>query len=82
MNIRQRKRISFRRHLFDIFDGYCADMYCMEGEVAIPRVLLACAWLLPGWRDGKTFLAPACRGSLDDKQGIIGVPKTQVVGEN
>ncbi len=36
---------------------------------------------MSGWRDGKTFLAPACCGSLDEMQGIIGAPKRQVVGE-
>ena len=56
-------------------------MYCQDGEMSMPRVLQACAWLLPGCRNGKTFQAFACRGSLDEMQGIIGAPKRQVVGE-
>ena len=49
--------------------------------MSMPRVLQACAWLLPGCRDGKTFQAFACCGSLDEMQGIIGAPKRPVVGE-
>ena len=49
--------------------------------MAMPQVLQACAWLLPGCRNGKTFQAFACRGSLDEMQGIIGAPKRPVVGE-
>ena len=48
MNIRRHKGISFRRYFFDVFDAFCADMYCLEGEMAMPRVLRACSWLLPG----------------------------------
>ena len=81
MNIRWINSISFRRYFFDEFDAFCADMYCLGCEMAMTRVLLACAWLLPGGRGGKTFLAPACCGWLDEMQGIIGAPKRQVVGE-
>ena len=81
MNIRRRKRISFRRYLSDVFNVICADMYCLNGEMATHQVLQACAWLLPGWRAGKTFLVTACRSSLDEMQGIIGVPNRPVVAE-
>jgi len=49
--------------------------------MAMPRVLQACAQRLPGWKDGKIFLAPACCGSLDEMQRIIDAPRGQVVGE-
>ena len=81
MNIRRRKRISFRRYLFDVFNVFCADMYCLGGEMAMLQVLQACAWLLPGWRAGKTFLVTACRSSLDEMQGIIGVPNGLALAE-
>ena len=56
-------------------------MYCVDGEMAMHQVLQACAWLLPGWRAGKTFLVTACRSSLDEMQGIIGVPNGLALAE-
>ena len=81
MNTRRRKRISFRRYLCDVFNVVYADMYCLDGEMAMHQVLQACAWLLPGWRAGKTFLVAACCSSLDEMKGIIGVPNRPVVAE-
>ena len=81
MNTRRRKRISFRRYLSDVFNVIYADMYCVDGEMAMHQVLQACAWLLPGWRAGKTFLVTACHSSLDEMQGIIGVPNGLALAE-
>ena len=81
MNTRRCKRISFRRYLSDVFNVIYADMYCVDGEMAMHQVLQACVWLLPGWRAGKTFLVTACRSSLDEMQGIIGVPNGLALAE-
>ena len=81
MNTRRCKRISFRRYLSDVFNVIYADMYCVGGEMAMHQVLQACVWLLPGWRAGKTFLVTACRSSLDEMQGIIGVPNGLALAE-